>query len=183
VKARFITDLSTVTFARLDLVKIAAYVNGLPPTDPVEEGDDRLWILGQPLRVELSDPRNALEMLELAARDPVIVVQPGFVTDGASVPRFAQLLTGWHPWDEPHRWGAIVHDWLYCMNGAVRDETVVGRWRIAEASKYYADQAFRATLTAAGCTRLRSTVMYWAVRLFGGPAYRSDQATGPTIRP
>lgn len=160
------------SFARVDMVKIAAYVHGTS-TDPVQKGDDRLWILGGPLAVNL-----------LAAngdRVDTVIVPKGFTTDGASVPYLAQLLTGWRPWDEPQRWGAIVHDWLYSCNGL----PVPGHIDLGDlpaASKPGADQAFRAVLRGAGARWLRHTVMYWAVRLFGGHAYRVDQATGPTIR-
>jgi hypothetical protein len=154
------------TFDRVDRVKEVV-------GEPVLPGDDRLWILGGPLVIELSIPQTTIPARHVVPR--------GFVTDGASVPYLAQLITGWRPWDEPHRWGAIVHDWLYCMNG---------RWHILTGaaapyplvSKPYADLAFRAVLKAAGATAFRAETMYRAVQLFGGPAYRADQATGPTIR-
>lgn len=133
------------TFDRVDRVK---EVTG----QPLCAGDDKLWILGGAMVVEI---------------DSVSITIPrGFVTDGASVPSFAQWLTGWHPWDEPHRWGAILHDWLYCC------PTV---------AKIYADLAFRETLRAAGATQFRSSVMYWAVRVGGWPAYFADQRQGPLI--
>jgi hypothetical protein len=160
------------SFARVDMVKIAAYVNGTS-TDPVQKGDDRLWILGDPLAINL-----------LAAngdRIDTVIVPKGFVTDGASVPYLAQVLTGWRPWDEPQRWGAIAHDWLYCCNGR---PVPGGAWdgHLPAASKRGADRAFRAALSGAGARWPRHTAMYWAVKLFGGHAYRTDQSTGPTIR-
>jgi hypothetical protein len=156
------------TFARVDMVKIAAYVNGAA-TEPVQKGDDHFWILGGPLVVNLLDPAAT------------IIVPAGFVTDGASVPYLAQVFTRWFPWDEPQRWAAIVHDWAYCCNG----RPVPGHIDLGDLPIYtkpFADRAFRATLTAAGASRIRATAMYWAVRLFGRYAYRKDQAVGPTIR-
>lgn len=138
--------LEPVTFARVDQVKRAV-------GQPVLEGDDRLWILGGPLVVSLT-PGGP------------VTVPKGFVTDGASIPGFAQALTGWHPWDEPQRWGAIVHDWLYCCAGV---------------DKAFADEAFRALLRSAGADAFRTEVMYLAVRLFGGHAYAQDQQYGPDI--
>lgn len=132
-------------FDRVDRVKEVVGQRVLP-------GDSRLWILGEAMAVDVD---GAIE-----------IVPRGFTTDGASVPYLAQLLTGWRPWDEPQRWGAILHDWLYCRRGV---------------AKGYADQAFRATLSAEGASALRAQTMYLAVHLFGGPAYRSDQALGPMI--
>lgn len=165
------------TFDRVDRVKKAV---GNPD---IRSDDDRLWILGQPLHVELIAAKGRLiEQLEVSADGGTVIVPAGFVTDGASVPYLAQLLTGWHPWDEPHRWGAIVHDWLYCMNGHI-DDQAGSRWQTYPlALKPFADRAFRATLVAAGCSKFRATIMYLAVILFGGSAYRIDQKVGPTVR-
>lgn len=148
------------TFDRVDRVK---GVTG----EQVLAGDDRLWIMGGPLVFEI-----LAHEFSVPAR---YVVPRGFVTDGASVPYVAQLITGWRPWDEPHRWGAIAHDWLYCANGAEE-------FGWLRCGKPYADRAFRAVLRAAGASTFRAETMYRAVQLFGGPAYRADQATGPTIR-
>jgi hypothetical protein len=165
------TDRTQLTFARVDEVKAAAATRGYDP-EPVLKGDDRLWILGQPFEISVT---------HLGAVN-TYTVPAGFVTDGASVPYLAQVLTGWRPWDEPHRWGAIVHDWLYCCNGRLTDAAEGYRGPLPRCGKPYADLAFRATLKAVGTTRLRAAAMYWAVRLFGGHAYAIDQKTGPTVR-
>lgn len=133
------------TFDRVDRVKEAVGQDVLP-------GDDRLWILGQKLTFQVNGRP--------------FVVPKGFTTDGASVPYLAQVLTGWKPWDEPQRWGAIVHDWLYCEPGTFR---------------HFADQAFRGVLRSEGASWLRRTAMYWAVRVGGRPAFRADQAQGVTV--
>lgn len=143
-------------FARVDEVKRSV------GQDPLE-GDDRLWILGASLVVEM-EPGGWLTVPE------------GFVTDGASIPGLAQALTGWKPWDEPQRWAAIFHDWAYCLNGS---DAVAGR----RCGKPYADQAFRAILRSEGASALRSEAMYLAVHLFGGSAYEADQEHGPDIWP
>jgi hypothetical protein len=147
------------TFDRVDRVKELI-------GEPVLVGDDRLWILGGPLTFEITAAPGIPDRY---------VVPRGFVTDGASVPELAQLLTGWTPWDEPQRWGAIAHDWLYSCNGSVETFGI-------RCGKAYADQAFRAVLREVGATVFRAETMYLAVHLFGGHAYRTDQATGPTIR-
>jgi hypothetical protein len=127
-------------FARVDLVKqVVGQV--------VLEGDDLTWILGAPLVVEVDDGE-------------VITVPIGFTTDGASIPKFAQKLTGWKPFEGPQRWAGIVHDWLYYQDGYDRKR---------------ADEIFRDILRAEGATDFRTTAMYWAVRLFSGMAYRKNQ--------
>jgi hypothetical protein len=133
------------TFDRVDRVKEAV-------GQPVLPTDDRFWILGQALTFQV-DGRP-------------FVVPKGFTTDGASVPWWAQVLTGWRPWDEPQRWAAIVHDWAYCSPGV---------------RKLWADRAFRAVLKSEGAGWLRREVMYLAVRIGGGPAYRTDQRQGVPI--
>ena len=68
-------------FDRVDRVKMAV-------GQPVLPGDDRFWILGDPLVVQVDGGER-------------IEVPVGFTTDGASVPGWAQALTGWDPWAEP----------------------------------------------------------------------------------
>jgi hypothetical protein len=100
--------------ARFDRVDRVKEVVG----QPVLPDDDRFWILGGRLVAQV----GAREWIEI----PV-----GFTTDGASVPRWAQELTGWVPWEDPQRWAGIVHDWLYSQRGV---------------AKSYADNVFRAGL-------------------------------------
>lgn len=133
------------TFDRVDRIKEAFGI-------PVLPGDERFWILGSPLTV-----RTDGELVE---------VPTGFTTDGASVPGWAQAITGWKPWDDPQRWAGITHDYLYA-----RPDT----------TKRFGDDVFRAVLVSEGASRFRSTVMYLAVHLAGGSAYRGNQARGPRI--
>jgi hypothetical protein len=132
-------------FDRVDRVKRAVGQQVLP-------GDDRFWILGDPLIVEVGNER--------------IEVPVGFTTDGASVPRLAQKLTGWDPWTDPQRWAGVVHDWLYSQPNV---------------SKSHADSVFRALLAAQGASRLKRDLMYAAVVAGGWLAYRRDQERGPRI--
>lgn len=133
------------TFDRVDRVKWAV-------GQEVLRGDDRLWILGGPLVVEIDG--KAYE------------VPTGFTTDGASIPRIGQILTSWQPWEPPQRWAAIVHDYLYSTP------------RVAKA---FADHAFAAVLRAEGANWYQTNVMYLAVRFVGGHAYKIDQDAGPMI--
>jgi len=68
-------------FERVDRVKLAAGQVVLP-------GDDRNWILGEPLVVDVGDGE-------------VITVPLGFTTDGASIPRAVERLTFWRPCTSP----------------------------------------------------------------------------------
>jgi len=114
--------------------------------------DDIFWILGDPMVLDIDGERHEI---------PV-----GFTTDGASVPHWAARITRWHRWDEPQRWAGITHDWLYTQAGI---------------AKRFADRAFRGVLAAEGASRLREVVMYLAVVVGGGPAYRANQSRGPRI--
>jgi hypothetical protein len=135
------------TFDRVDRVKEVVGQEILP-------GDDRLWILGQPMRFVVDDA-------------DYITVPKGFTTDGASVPTIGQWLTGWGPWEEPQRLPAIAHDWLYTQPGV---------------RKRRADSAFHCLLRSEGAGWWERSVMYLAVVVGGGPAYRADQRSGPIVR-
>ena len=134
-------------FDRVDRVKQVTGEQVLP-------GDDKVWILGDPL-VVLIDGTERVEV-------PV-----GFTTDGASVPDWAQKLTGWGPWEPPQRWAGIVHDWLYSTKGV---------------TKSHADAVLRAVLLAEHGGWFKDEMLFLAVVVGGGGAYASDQAHGPTER-
>lgn len=135
-------------FDRVDRVKEAV-------GQPVLPGDDRFWILGDPLVVETGDGDR-------------IVVPAGFTTDGASVPDWAERLSGWSQWEDPQRMAGIVHDWLYTQKGV---------------TKRRADDVFRALLDSEGAGWLKRNLMYAAVVVGGGAAYRRSQERGPWIFP
>jgi hypothetical protein len=132
-------------FDRVDRVKAVV-------GQPIEPGDDRFWILGDPLVIEVDGER--------------IEVPVGFTTDGASVPGWAERLTGWEPWEDPQRWAGVAHDWLYTQPGV---------------SKTHADNVFRALLESEGADRFKRNLMYVAVVIGGWSAYRRGQARGPRI--
>ncbi len=132
-------------FDRVDRVKQVVGQKVLP-------GDDRFWILGDPLVIQVGDER--------------IEVPVGFTTDGASVPGWAKRVTGWDAWNDPQRWAGVAHDWLYSQPGV---------------SKSYADKVFRALLESQGAGPVKRDLMYAAVVVGGWRAYRHDQARGPRI--
>jgi hypothetical protein len=86
-------------------------------------------------------------------------VREGFETDLASIPRFLQWLPHLHPNGRCRR-SAVLHDWLYASLGQYGWE------------RKQADEIFREALQAEGLSKRTATVYYWAVRLFGGRAWR-----------
>lgn len=85
-----------------------------------------------------------------------VYVPRGFVSDGASVPRFLWALI---PPDGLHRAAALAHDWLYATHGAQRF------------TRAEADAFFRLLLVAAGVSRAKAALMWLAVRAFGWLAW------------
>lgn len=112
-------------------------------------------------------------------------IPQGYITDVASVPRVAwSVITpdGWH------RNGALNHDGLYTWQGEMpsgwfqkKDEA--GNWvdvlnedgKPAKWSKNDCDRFFLRTMKACGVSKARRFLMYWAVNMFGWPAWwRTD---------
>lgn len=120
---------------------------------PIEPEDDLFWILGDPLVVQV----DGSELIEV----PV-----GYTTDGASIPKWATGLPGWGRWEDPQRWAGVTHDWLYTQTGV---------------TKKRADQVFRAVLVAEDAGFFKRAIMYAAVVVGGGPAYRKSQESGPRV--
>lgn len=117
-----------------------------------------IGLLG-PLQVEiLPDGRRArllqpfrVRLRELGER--VIEVPQGFETDFASVPRFFWRVVP--PWGR-YSPAAVVHDYLYSTGKVSREE---------------ADRAFLTLMQRLGVPAWKRSIMYWAVRWFGGPAW------------
>ena len=88
----------------------------------------------------------------------VYTVPQGFLTDGASIPRFLWRLCG-HPMATRRFPVAVIHDYLYSEPG--------GRSR-AEVDELYHDG-----LVALGFPKWKANIEYWAIRLFGGSHWGS----------
>lgn len=97
-------------------------------------------------------------------------VPAGLITDGASVPWFAWSF-GFLP-DGLHRAGALVHDWLYALQGQGYD------WLF---SRKECDDIFHDLMLRAGVAAQRARIMWLAVRACGWWPWRN--ATGPELRP
>lgn len=108
--------------------------------------------------------RNGDDLWELL--DPFVVrvdgnpwvIPAGFETDFASVPRLPVVYT--IAGNVAHK-SALVHDYLYRLKGV---------------SRKYADDVFFEAMKTEGVSSLRRNLMYSAVRVFGGPAYKKAQA-------
>lgn len=91
-------------------------------------------------------------------------VPRGYVTDFASIPRFAKLF--FPPFD---KWAeaAVIHDWTY-------DVAEIGK-------REEADQVFNTALREAGVGALRRGIMVSAVRLGGGRSYGRAEKRDPEV--
>lgn len=118
------------------------------------------------LRDELSSRGLPLERLEeqitldclIDGQRRLFTVPAGYKTDGASVPAFAWRFI---PPGTRAKFAAPIHDFLY--ENRVR-ESEIG----LKAARREADLAFLEGMKAAGVVRWRRSVMFRAVRAFGG---------------
>lgn len=108
-----------------------------------------------------------------------ITVPAGFVTDLASIPRWAWILL---PPDGPWVKAAIIHDFLYSTGGS-------GIWKshptsIDPARAYdrkEADQILREAMENRGVGAFKRNVIYLAVRIGGAGGWRPPQQKGPSV--
>ena len=84
-----------------------------------------------------------------------IIVWPGYVFDGASIPRAAWRLVG-HPWGD-YAPAACIHDILYDSEIWPRKD---------------ADKCLRDLIATLPVNRFRRWLIYQAVRLGGGPTWK-----------
>ena len=85
----------------------------------------------------------------------IIQVPAGFVTDFASVPRiFQSIIPSWGKFGK----ASVLHDFCYSINFNSR------RW---------SDIMFRKAMIASGTPTWKVNLMYWAVRVAGGFAWRN----------
>ena len=114
-----------------------------------------------------------LDALEFQVRSGEIYqAPPGSTTDGVSTPRWLWRLIP--PNGDADFLPAVLHDaayrntlQLYCA----RTDT----WRAANLTQRQADRLLREALLANGVGILKRNVIYFALRLFGGQAFREDR--------
>ena len=91
---------------------------------------------------------------------PVKVKVPaGFITDGASIPRFAWSLIG-SPWSGRYARAAIIHDYLYFTKTVSRKE---------------ADRIFLQAMQILKVNWFKRRAMWLAVRLFAGAGWNKKR--------
>lgn len=84
-----------------------------------------------------------------------ITVPAGFVTDLASIPRFARAII---PKLGKYNKAAVVHDYIYQYGHSI--------------SRKMADQCFRDGMIDLGVSKWKRVLMYWAVRIGGWVAWK-----------
>lgn len=95
----------------------------------------------------------------------VISLQPGTVTDLASIPR---LVSNVYPPDGPWAQAALFHDLCYQTKGAFIAWGRPGHTRAAPYSRAECDELLRQGMVALGIGTLQRVTIYEAVRLGGG---------------
>ena len=93
----------------------------------------------------------------------MFTVPAGFVTDGASIPRFLWRLCG-HPLETRRFPVAVLHDWLYEADLGLTRQQV--------------DEIYRDGLLSLGYGKWTANTEYYAIRLFGGSRWITS--TTPT---
>ena len=91
----------------------------------------------------------------------ILDIPKGFVTDFASVPRIMWPIIS--PWGK-HKVAAVVHDYLYRQHTLDLD--------LNEISRKQCDRVFRLLMKRSGVAWWKRTLMYTAVRLFGGKSWK-----------
>lgn len=115
-----------------------------------------------PLKLEATRPGLWSVLDPLVWQDErfgLVIVPPGTVTDLASIPR---RLRDW-PLFDPNgvsRRAAVGHDFLY-FDGT--------------RGKAFADDFLRAALIVEGMSKSGAALYYWAVRGFGGAAWKAHR--------
>ena len=84
-----------------------------------------------------------------------VTVKGGFLTDGASIPRFLWRLYG-SPFLGKYTASAIIHDALYGSHLTTKE---------------VADDLFLEMMEAEGVSYWKRKTMYWAVKYFGGSSW------------
>ena len=117
-----------------------------------------------------------LDALEFqAAAGTLYQAPPGSTTDGVSTPRFLWRIIP--PNGDADFLPAVLHDAAY-RNGLLIYCPVNDTWRRANLTQRQADRLLREALLANGVGFLKRNVIYFALRLFGGQAFREDRRAG-----
>lgn len=93
-----------------------------------------------------------------SSKHHTIVVPAGFVTDGASIPRWAWSLVG-GPMSGRYVWAAVIHDYLYVKHLVKRN---------------VADWIFWDAMRVSGVSFWKRRAMHFAVRVGGWASFRRN---------
>ena len=119
-----------------------------------QSGEDADYVISHEYRVRFRLDEQVRE----------ITVPAGMLTDLTSVPRVARWLIGRVG---RHLEAAIVHDFLY-----IGWQDLPGREPLEE-DRRFADELMRVAMVAANVNSAMRFIIFWAIRIFGGWAYRS----------
>lgn len=86
-----------------------------------------------------------------------------FVSDGASIPRFAWIIVG-SPWSGVFPYAAVIHDFLYSKLGKLDNKTY---------TRYQCDKIFLEAMRVLGVSWWKRRIMYRAVRMWGWIPWRN----------
>jgi hypothetical protein len=134
--------------------------NKLAPS--IKEGRS-LWGMHDPLEYWPGDRAN------------VITVPKGFVTDLASVPRWAWFLI---PPDGPWVKAAIIHDYLYSTGGTgIWKKHPASITRAEPYSRLETDRIMREAMENRGVGWFKRNLIYLAVRIGGAGGWRDNRGS------
>lgn len=134
--------------------------------EPSTKGGRSLWGLQRPLTYRPGEPGEE------------ITVPAGFVTDLASIPRWAWVLL---PPDGPWVKGAIIHDFLYATGGTgVWKRHPPGITRAQPYSRAEADRILRQAIHNRGVGVIKRNIIWAAVRVGGRAGWGSGEKERPS---
>lgn len=127
--------------------------------------------------VKLSQALHATLQVVWDKQEIQIVVPSGFVTDGASVPRWFWWIPGFAPMSRSFV-GAVLHDYLYdkaCLGYVYvmeYDELVTDAWKVRALTRAECDQVLRLAMAADGENWLVRWTYWSFVRVFAKSHFR-----------
>lgn len=134
--------------------EVALYAQALEPgAHQSEEEMKKLW------KTWVTEGKMRFS-INLGTRWVPFTIEEGFMTDFASIPRIFRWLLD--PTGTPHQVAAVAHDYLYAASKDV--------------SRLGADMVLREAALAAGTPKWKAAVLYYAVRVGAGSAWKSNRA-------
>jgi hypothetical protein len=99
----------------------------------------------------------------------MVMVSPGFIWDGASIPRSFWAIAG-SPFTGKYQRAALVHDALYVFKEIFRNK----KWEPID--RKFADDLFRQIMIEDGVLENDAKSMWSAVRIGGGHAWKKSSS-------